>query len=242
MADLVVSSDIDSFMAAANQAAMRTALGLGSISTQSASAVVITGGTLSGITSLTCTGLVTISGAIIGSVNGAASTPALLGSGTIFTGGTATTTKPYWLIEPTGTTSNNWSTDGTILGLNAPSGFGGNIVDGQRNGLSGFRVNLNASGNAILRLGTRGTYISSQDDYAFEAQGYFGQLWKQNSAGLTVFGRASEIATNNGTLAFYNGTPTAKPTVSGSRGGNAALDSLCAALATLNLIANSTSA
>ena len=66
--------------------------------------------------------------------NGAASTPALHGSGTIFTGGTATTTKPYWLIEPTGTTSNNWSTSGTLFGGNAPSGFVGNLLDLQVNG------------------------------------------------------------------------------------------------------------
>lgn len=58
MADLTVSSDVDSFMAAANAAAMRDVLVLGTIATQAASSVAITGGTLSGITSLTCTGLV----------------------------------------------------------------------------------------------------------------------------------------------------------------------------------------
>jgi hypothetical protein len=72
--------------------------------------------------------------------NGAASTPALLGSGTIFTGGTATTTKPYWLIEPTGTTSTGWSTSGTLLGINGPSGFGGMLFEAQQNGSSRFQV------------------------------------------------------------------------------------------------------
>jgi hypothetical protein len=43
-------------------------------------------------------------------------------------------------------------------------------------------------------------------------------------------------------LGFYNATPAAKPTVTGSRGGNAALASLITALATLGLITDSTTA
>ena len=45
----------------------------------------------------------------------------------------------------------------------------------------------------------------------------------------------------DGNVGFYGTTPIAKPTVSGSRGGNAALASLCTALASLGLITNSTS-
>ncbi|MDX2681114.1 hypothetical protein [Streptomyces soliscabiei] len=44
------------------------------------------------------------------------------------------------------------------------------------------------------------------------------------------------------TLGFYGATAAAKPTVTGSRGGNAALGSLIAALASLGLITDSTSA
>ncbi|MEU3281567.1 hypothetical protein [Streptomyces antibioticus] len=44
------------------------------------------------------------------------------------------------------------------------------------------------------------------------------------------------------TVGFYGASPAAKPTVSGSLGGNAALGSLIAALATLGLITDSTSA
>jgi hypothetical protein len=43
-------------------------------------------------------------------------------------------------------------------------------------------------------------------------------------------------------LGVYGATPVAKPTVSGSRGGNAALASLLTALASIGLITNSTSA
>ncbi len=68
------------------------------------------------------------------SKNGAASTPSQLFSGTWFTGGSTTTTKPQVLIEPTGTTSTAWSTNGTGLGVNAASGFTGNLLDLQVNG------------------------------------------------------------------------------------------------------------
>lgn len=76
------------------------------------------------------------------SVNGAASTPAAKLTGTWFTGGTATTTKPQLLVEPTGATSTNWSTSGTGIGVNAASGFTGNLLDLQTNGAtSRFMVN-----------------------------------------------------------------------------------------------------
>ena len=44
-----------------------------------------------------------------------------------------------------------------------------------------------------------------------------------------------------GNVGFYTKTPIAQPTVTGSRGGNAALASLLTALANLGLIVNSSS-
>jgi hypothetical protein len=76
----------------------------------------------------------------IQSTNGAASAPPHSITGTWFTGGTSTTTKPQFLIEPAGTTSNNYSTAGTGFGVNAPSGFAGNLVDLQVNATSRFKV------------------------------------------------------------------------------------------------------
>lgn len=70
----------------------------------------------------------TFTAANIFSVNGSASTPAMTLNGAIFTGGTSTTTKPLFLIEPSGTTSNAWSTSGTFLGINLPVGFSGNAI------------------------------------------------------------------------------------------------------------------
>jgi hypothetical protein len=85
------------------------------------------------------TGAVTLARLIL-AANGAASTPPLGLTGTWFTGGTSTTTKPAFLLEPADTTSTNWSTSGTGLGVNAPSGFGGFLLDLQVNGVSQFSV------------------------------------------------------------------------------------------------------
>jgi len=92
-------------------------------------------GANAGASTLTYDGsILTTSGRFINSYNATASSPAKAFTGTWFTGGTATTTKPQVLIEPTGTTSTAWSTSGTGLGVNAASGFAGNLLDLQVNG------------------------------------------------------------------------------------------------------------
>jgi hypothetical protein len=80
------------------------------------------------------TGNITLGSRFISSLNGAASAPPGAFTGTWFTGGTATTTKPQVVIEPTGATSTAWSTSGTGFGVNAASGFAGNLLDLQVNG------------------------------------------------------------------------------------------------------------
>jgi len=85
----------------------------------------------------------TMTGQLINSTNGAASTPSLLLSGTPFSGGTGTTTKPLVNIETAGATSTGWSTSGTMLGVNAPSGSEGNAIDLQINGSSIVSVPAN---------------------------------------------------------------------------------------------------
>jgi hypothetical protein len=97
-------------------------------------------------TSVGATGNITLS------LNGAADTPPLKLTGTWFSGGTGTTTKPQFLIEPTGTTSTAWSTSGTGLGVNAPSGFTGNLLDLQ---VDGTRIIGIAPGAAGAVYGTR---------------------------------------------------------------------------------------
>jgi hypothetical protein len=58
---------------------------------------------------------------------------------------------------------------------------------------------------------------------------------------LTASGNAS-LAGATGTLGFYGGAGTAKPTITGAKGSNAALGSLISALAALGLISDGTSA
>jgi hypothetical protein len=83
--------------------------------------------------------------------DGAVSTPAKLLSGTWFTGGSATTTKPQLLVEPAGTTSTGWDTAGTGFGINAPSGFTGKSVDVQIAGVTKFSIR--ASDGQLINQG-----------------------------------------------------------------------------------------
>jgi hypothetical protein len=96
------------------------------------------------------TGNITLGSRFISSLNGAASAPPGTFTGTWFTGGTATTTKPQVLIEPTGTTSTAWATAGTGLGVNAASGFAGRLLDLQLNGTSRAIV----TGAGLVGIGT----------------------------------------------------------------------------------------
>jgi hypothetical protein len=109
------------------------------------------------------TGAVTLA-RLIAAANGAASTPPMGLTGTWFTGGTATTTKPAFLLEPAGTTSTSWSTSGTGLGVNAASGFAGNLLDLQTNGSSNFSVTSTAIAGSFTSItgSNNGFQISSR--------------------------------------------------------------------------------
>jgi hypothetical protein len=94
------------------------------------------------------------------SLAGAASTPPVTFTGSWFTGGTATTTKPQLLIEPTGTTSTAWSTNGTGLGVNAASGFAGRLLDLQTNGTS--QMVVQGDGKVGVGISTPSSYLAKQ--------------------------------------------------------------------------------
>ena len=72
--------------------------------------------------------------------NGLVSSPLFHFTGVPFTGGTSSTTKPFVLLQPTGTTSTSWSTDGTMFGINAANGFNGNIFDFKLNNTSYLKL------------------------------------------------------------------------------------------------------
>ena len=145
------------------------------------------------------TGTITLSGPVVNPTNGAASTPAKLMSGTWFTGGSSTTTKPQLLVEPSGTTSTGWSTSGTGVGINAPTGFNGNAIDIQLAGTQqtilradgvlagdGFHSRvLNVyptQANALAQAsGSRAIRQSSAN--GIEIVGDIGIVWSSNTAG-----------------------------------------------------------
>lgn len=144
--------------------------------------------------------------------NGAASTPALTLNGSVFTGGSSTTTKPQLLVEPSGATSNNWSTSGSLLGLNAPNAFAGNLLDAQVNGSARFRV---SSGGAIFggstAIGT-GTLLSLTSLYGTVTASMVGSMDVLWSKGFIVPGtgivRWGYVGANDPILTGGTGTLT----------------------------------
>jgi len=83
----------------------------------------------------------------------AASTSQLYCTTAPFTGGTGTTTFPVALFDSSATPATNWSTNGTILGINAPSGFSGNFLDFKTNGTATIYFQMTNAG-AFTAFGT----------------------------------------------------------------------------------------
>lgn len=147
-------------------------------------------GAFGGVSTMTFDGTsVTLAGRLINSYTSVASSPAKVFTGTWFTGGTATTTKPHFLIEPTETTSTAWSTSGTGLGVNATSGFAGNLLDLQVNGTR----QANVASNGDCRFGTFGVqayasgFIVTTNTAGNVYSGYWGadKLQVSPSAGIS---------------------------------------------------------
>lgn len=121
----------------------------------------------------------TFTGQQIISLNGAASTPPLTLTGTIFTGGSATTTKPQLLVEPAGTTSTGWQTTGTLIGANGPAAFAGSLLDLQVVGVSKLRVKPDgalqmAGGDGIEVWNTTASGLAGSRMLCFNS---YMQLW-----------------------------------------------------------------
>ena len=99
-------------------------------------------GVYAGVSTFTAnsSGELTLSSRFTNSYTSVPSSPAQAFTGVWYAGGSATTTKPHFLVEPAGATSTNWSTAGTGFGVNAAAGFIGNLADLQLNGSSIFNV------------------------------------------------------------------------------------------------------
>jgi hypothetical protein len=99
----------------------------------------------SGITSgaNTQTGAFSSAGPWTFSAAGAASTPGLEITGAPFTGGSGSTTLPQFYLN-SGNSPSGFSTSGTMLGINAPTSFAGNLFDFYVSGTE--EAFMNASG------------------------------------------------------------------------------------------------
>jgi len=129
-------------------------------------------------------------------VNSVVSIPASHMSGTWYSGGSVTTTKPHLLIEPTGTTSNGWSVSGTAFGINAASGFAGNLFDLQLN--AGPRFSVSSAG--------AGTFASSITSGAgIVANGQINSHNSLTSTGACLYVAGSNQGLNNSSAAQFLG-------------------------------------
>jgi hypothetical protein len=90
----------------------------------------------------------TESGAHTFSAAGAASTPGVSITGAPYTGGTATTDFPQFYVN-SGAAVTTFSTSGTMFGVNAPSGFGGHLLNLFVNG-SSTKFRVDASGDLFV--------------------------------------------------------------------------------------------
>lgn len=145
---------------------------------------------------------------------------------------------------------NRWNFTGSASGQPlrwAPVGSDTNIA-----------AQLEAKGNEVVRLMSNGRPAfqgyngsASAVNYGQCSGSITGQAVAFSAQGadanitFAVFGKGTGgtlIESNAGRLAFYGGTPAAKPAITGSRGGNAALASVLTQLATLGLLTDSTTA
>lgn len=167
-----------------------------------------------------------MTGALSNSTAGAASTPAFTLTGAVFTGGTATTTKPLALIEPSGATSTAWSTNGTLLGVNSASGFTGNLIDAQINGTQRFAVTsggqvfgtsflvtatgINTSANNVtMNLGTARTYSTASSTQIKMLNGQSDTSSSGTGIGVAIQPTYNQTSTAGGTDLLINRTETA---------------------------------
>ncbi len=132
--------------------------------------------------------------------NGLVSSSLFTYNGSWFTGGSATTTKPYILIEPTGTTSTAWSTAGTGWGMNAANGFIGNLIDAKTDNTSRFKV----------------TYLGSTtiNDLTIAGSAGYGIVFSSNDA--TITSNYVRVVAAQGWLIGDGSYPTAKLEVKGT--------------------------
>lgn len=83
-------------------------------------------------------------GNVINSKSGVTGVSVYKFTGSIYSGGGITDTKPLFLIEPSGVVSStNWHNFGTAFGINLPNAFAGDIINVQKDSTFVFKVTSN---------------------------------------------------------------------------------------------------
>lgn len=147
-------------------------------------------------------------------VNGAASVPAVEYKGTVFTGGSGTTTSPFVYIDNGGTEPTTWGTGGTMLGFNTASGFASAIIDAHINGAASSYLlkpdgtttaslwGINSSGH--MTLGVGGDVASTGSALYLQ-----GDLNTASGGKIKWNARANILSPADGQLVFTNNANTA---------------------------------
>ncbi|MCY7323368.1 MAG: hypothetical protein LH660_16570, partial [Phormidesmis sp. CAN_BIN36] len=121
----------------------------------------------------------------------------------------------------------------TFLGLNGAAGSTRQML-WRTAGLNRWNLYADIGTEAGSNTGSLMTL-----SYYNDAGGYIGDIFTATRLGVFTF-TAPTARFTGANLGFFNATPAAKPTVTGSKGGNAALASLITALATLGLVTDTT--
>ena len=176
-------------------------------------------GSVSSSYALLVSGSSRFDGTLTSTENGRVSTPVAIFSGSWYSSGSSTTTKPLFLIEPAGTTSTGWNPSGSGFGINAPSGFVGDLMTLQIAGNYGFKVAGNSSGApAAIITGNGGTLtMASNNGSGFPGlvaasisigmNGGGGMIYGRNYPNATFYTNIS--AATNGLTVINNNLPTA---------------------------------
>lgn len=148
--------------------------------------------------------------------------------------------------------ANTFSTDQTIntrLGIGEPPNAMFMLDMRKPTGLAAIRLYSPDNQAQFAFSGTFGQFLNGSGAFYitnndagqpihFRTDAGTTRLTLAGTTGLATFANDLRI---NGNIGFYNTAPGAKPTISGSRGGNAALADLLAKLAALGLLTDSTS-
>lgn len=173
---------------------------------------------------------ITSGGAITNPAAGAASAPAEMLTGTLFTGGSTSTTLPLLYVAP-GSPTAGFSVNGTLLGLNAPSGFTGDIFNAQINGTAQFKISstvasftpaiqvqahivVSSASNTVLSLGNGASTtpvtesLAGQGASSTNVVGGLLQLYGGASTGNAASAKACLGATTTGSSGSTVQTPS----------------------------------